>query len=81
LETYRHTVASAVLLTSGLEPLLTTRVVLLGSTAGLTGGASPAYVAAKAALHGWVLGLAGRLGPDGITVNVVAPGYTGTPTW
>ena len=65
LETYRANVVSAVLLTSGLEPLLTRpggREVLLGSTAGLTGGASPAYVAAKAALHGWVLGLAGRLG-------------------
>jgi 3-oxoacyl-[acyl-carrier protein] reductase len=33
-------------------------------------------VAAKAALNGWVLSLAAQLGPEGITANVVAPGYT-----
>ena len=79
LETYRANVVSAVLLTSEIEPMLARpggRVVLIGSRAGLTGGASPAYVAAKAALHGWALSLAGRLGPDGITVNAIAPGFT-----
>lgn len=79
LETYRANVVSAVLLTAAVEPLLARpggRVVLVGSRAGLTGGASPAYVAAKAAMHGWVLALAGSLGPQGVTVNVVAPGYT-----
>ena len=79
LETYRANVLSAVLLTSEIEPLLTRpggRIVLIGSRAGLTGGASPAYVAAKAALHGWTLSLAGRLGPDAITVNAIAPGFT-----
>jgi 3-oxoacyl-[acyl-carrier protein] reductase len=39
------------------------------------GGAGP-YSAAKAALHGWAYDLARQFGPDGITVNVVAPGYT-----
>jgi 3-oxoacyl-[acyl-carrier protein] reductase len=79
METYRANVLSAVLLTTEIEPLLRRpggRVLLIGSRAGITGGASPAYVAAKAALHGWVLALAGRLGPEGVTVNVVAPGYT-----
>jgi 3-oxoacyl-[acyl-carrier protein] reductase len=79
LVTYRANVLSAVLLTEGLVPLLTRpggRVVLVGSRVAITGGASPAYVAAKAALNGWVLSLAGRLGPDGITANLVAPGYT-----
>jgi 3-oxoacyl-[acyl-carrier protein] reductase len=33
------------------------------------------YGAAKAALHGWAYALAAKLGPDGVTVNVVAPGY------
>lgn len=79
LDAYRANVLSAVLLTTALEPLLRRpggRVVLVGSKAATTGGASPAYVAAKAALNGWVLSLAARLGPMGITANVVAPGYT-----
>jgi 3-oxoacyl-[acyl-carrier protein] reductase len=76
---WRANVLSAVLLTTGLTPLLARpggRVVLVGSRAGLTGGSTPAYVAAKAALQGWVLSLAATLGPDGITANLVAPGYT-----
>jgi 3-oxoacyl-[acyl-carrier protein] reductase len=51
-------------------------VIIVGSRAAATGGASPPYVAAKAALTGWVLSLASQLGPEGITANVVAPGYT-----
>jgi 3-oxoacyl-[acyl-carrier protein] reductase len=79
LDAYRANVLSAVLLTTALEPLLRRpggRVILVGSRAATTGGATPAYVAAKAALNGWVLSLAARLGPEGITANVVAPGYT-----
>jgi 3-oxoacyl-[acyl-carrier protein] reductase len=72
-------VLSAVLLTSALLPLVRRpggRVIIVGSRAAATGGASPAYVAAKAALSGWVLALAAQVGPEGITANVVAPGYT-----
>lgn len=79
LDAYRANVLSAVLLTTALDPLLARpggRVVLVGSRAAATGGATPAYVAAKAALQGWVLALAARLGPDGVTANLVAPGYT-----
>jgi len=79
LEAYRTNVISAVLLTSALLPVLRRpggRVIIVGSRAAATGGASPAYVAAKAALGGWVLSLAAQLGPEGITANVVAPGYT-----
>ncbi|WP_322747045.1 MULTISPECIES: SDR family oxidoreductase [unclassified Frankia] len=75
----RANLLSAVLLTHALEPLLRRpggRVVLVGSQSAATGGASAPYVAAKAALHGWVLSLAARLGPDGVTANVVSPGYT-----
>jgi 3-oxoacyl-[acyl-carrier protein] reductase len=67
---------SAVLLTTALEPKLTRpggRVILMSSVAAVRGGG--AYGAAKAALHGWAYALAGRLGRDGVTVNVVAPGY------
>lgn len=68
---------TAAVLVTALEPGLARpggRIVLVGSKAARTGGASPAYVAAKSALEGWVRHLAGRLGPDGITANVVAPG-------
>jgi 3-oxoacyl-[acyl-carrier protein] reductase len=78
---YRANLLSAVLLTTALEPLLARpggRVVLVGSRVAVTGASTPPYVAAKAALNGWVLNLALRLGPDGITANLVAPGYTET---
>jgi 3-oxoacyl-[acyl-carrier protein] reductase len=48
-------------------------VVSIGSVAALRGPAS--YGGAKAALHPWSVELAARLAPDGITVNVIAPGY------
>jgi 3-oxoacyl-[acyl-carrier protein] reductase len=76
---FRANVLSAVLLVTALEPLLTRpggRVVVVGSRAAASGASSPAYVAAKAALNGWLLALASRLGPEGVTANVVAPGYT-----
>ena len=78
-QTYRTNVLTAVLLVEALKPMLARpggRIVLISSASALQGNASPAYGAAKAALHGWVLALADTLGPDGITANVVAPGYT-----
>ena len=78
---WRANVLSAVLLTTALEPCLTRpggRIVLIGSRVAVTGASTPAYVAAKAALNGWVLSLAARLGSQGITANLVAPGYTET---
>jgi 3-oxoacyl-[acyl-carrier protein] reductase len=79
MESYRKNVITAVLLTSALLPMVRRpggRVIIVGSRVAVTGGASPPYVAAKAALSGWVLSLAGQLGPEGITANVVSPGYT-----
>jgi 3-oxoacyl-[acyl-carrier protein] reductase len=70
-------VLTAVLLTTALRPKLARpggRIVSISSIAALRGGGG-SYSAAKAALHGWTLALAGDLGGDGITVNVVAPGY------
>lgn len=40
------------------------------------GRTSPAYAAAKGALQTYAISLMRSLGPDGITANVVAPGYT-----
>ncbi|SOB79813.1 SDR family NAD(P)-dependent oxidoreductase [Streptomyces sp. 1331.2] len=73
---------TAVLLTTALQGALRRpggRLVVISSAAAQRGGAGPhsagSYAAAKAALHGWAFGLARQLGPDGITVNVLAPGY------
>jgi NAD(P)-dependent dehydrogenase (short-subunit alcohol dehydrogenase family) len=74
---FRNNVLSAALLTSAVKPLLRRpggRIVNVSSIAALRGGGD-GYSAAKAALLGWTYSLAAELGPDGITVNVVAPGY------
>ena len=79
LRTYRVNTVSAVLVTSALESLLTDgsgRVVLVGSRAAQTGAATDSYTAAKAALEGYARATAPRLARRGITINVVAPGFT-----
>jgi 3-oxoacyl-[acyl-carrier protein] reductase len=70
-------VITAVLLTNALLPLLRrpgARIILTSSIAAQRGGGGP-YSAAKAALHGYGLDLATRLSPEGITANVISPGY------
>jgi 3-oxoacyl-[acyl-carrier protein] reductase len=70
-------VLTAVLMTTALLPSLRRpggRIVLTSSIAAQRGGGGP-YSAAKAALHGYALDLATRLGEEGITANVIAPGY------
>lgn len=72
----RGNVLPSVLLTTALLPAFARpggRIVVMSSIAGLRGPGS--YGGAKAALHAWALGLAGRLAGDGVTVNVVAPGF------
>lgn len=76
-ENFEANVMTAVLLTEALRDRLARpggTVVLLSSIAAQRGGGGP-YSAAKAALHGWAYDLARELGPEGITVNVVSPGY------
>jgi 3-oxoacyl-[acyl-carrier protein] reductase len=77
LRDYRTNVLTAVLLTAALTPSLRRpggRVINISSIAALRGGGD-SYSGAKAALIGWTHSLARDLGPDGITVNAVAPGY------
>jgi 3-oxoacyl-[acyl-carrier protein] reductase len=70
-------VLTAVLVTTALLPLLRRpggKIILTSSIAAQRGGGGP-YSAAKAALHGYALDLATNLGAEGITANVIAPGY------
>jgi len=73
---FRGNVLTTVLLTTALLPHLTRpggRIIGMSSIAGLRGAGS--YGAAKAALHAWAMSLATSVAADGITVNVVAPGF------
>ncbi|MET9380696.1 SDR family oxidoreductase [Streptomyces sp. NPDC002928] len=75
---FRINTLTAALLTEALRDRLAEpggRVLFISSIAAYRGSGSGAYAGAKAALHPYAHDLARDLGPRGITVNVVAPGY------
>ncbi|MGW4020305.1 SDR family NAD(P)-dependent oxidoreductase [Streptomyces sp. NPDC005009] len=75
---YGSNVMTAVLTVEALTPLLAdgASIVLYSSIAAYRGSAGTgAYGAAKAALHSYTHHLAARLGPRGVSVNAIAPGY------
>lgn len=77
LSEFRRNVLTAALLTAALEPRLRRPggcIVNVSSSAALAGGGD-SYSAAKAAILGWTLDLAVRLGADEIRANSVVPGY------
>jgi len=51
------------------------RIVTISSIAALRGSGGGPYGPTKAALHAWNCDLANTLGEEGITANVVAPGF------
>ena len=75
-DNFRLNALTAVLFTEALLPRITRpggRIISISSIAALRG--ANGYGAAKAAIHGWMMGLAAELAPEGVTVNAIAPGY------
>jgi 3-oxoacyl-[acyl-carrier protein] reductase len=55
------------------------RILFVSSTAAFRGGVvGPHYAASKSGLHGLAYFLASRTAVDGVTVNVLAPGFIAT---
>jgi 3-oxoacyl-[acyl-carrier protein] reductase len=74
---FSRNVLTAVLLTTALEARLRrpgASIVNVSSIAALAGGGD-SYSGAKAAIIGWTIDLAIRLGPEGVRANAVVPGY------
>lgn len=62
-----------------MAPMRRGRIVVISSIMGIVARPTvPAYVTAKAGLHGLVRALAVEFGTHGITVNAVAPGFVPT---
>ncbi|MFI6738974.1 SDR family NAD(P)-dependent oxidoreductase [Nonomuraea sp. NPDC050451] len=74
---FRANVLTSVLPTEAFRDLLNPsgRIVFISSIAALRGSGGSSYGPMKAALHPYAFDLAAALGPRGITVNVVAPGF------
>ncbi|MFB9626292.1 SDR family NAD(P)-dependent oxidoreductase [Nonomuraea helvata] len=74
---FRANVLTSVLPTEAFRELLNPsgRIVFISSIAAFRGSGGTSYGPMKAALHPYASDLAAALGPRGITVNVVAPGF------
>ena len=74
-------VTGTLLAVQAAVPLMTAggSIVLVGSAAALTGHFPAAYTASKWALRGLAKVACAELGPRGIRVNIIHPGYIETP--
>ena len=54
-------------------------IICVSSVAGIRAVRRTAYAAAKAGVIGFVRSVAGDLGPKGVRINAIAPGYVWTP--
>jgi len=74
-------VTGALLAIQSVAPLMSGggSIVLVGSAAALTGHFPVAYTASKWALRGLAKAACLELGPRGVRVNIVHPGYIETP--
>jgi len=81
LEDWNRVLAGPMLGIKTLLPLMPegASIVNVGSIAGLTGHYTAAYTASKWGLRGLTRTAATELGPRGIRVNAVHPGYIHTP--
>ncbi|WP_456698380.1 SDR family NAD(P)-dependent oxidoreductase [Aeromicrobium sp. P5_D10] len=72
---FESNVMSAVLMTAALRPVMREggTIITIGSIAADKGAGS--YGAAKAAVASWNVDLAREVGSQGLTANVVSPGY------
>jgi len=77
---YLH-VQVAQMMANALQPQMTQgdRIVLLGSRTSRGAANRSQYVGTKAAMVGMARSWAAELAPQGVTVNVIAPGATETP--
>ena len=56
------------------------QIAIVGSMAGIRAlPYSPSYCAAKASIHMWANSLRGALGPYGISISLIVPGFVKTP--
>ncbi|HEX3309164.1 MAG TPA: SDR family NAD(P)-dependent oxidoreductase [Streptosporangiaceae bacterium] len=74
-------VTGALLAIQAIAPLMTVggSIILVGSAAALTGHFPVAYTASKWALRGLAKAACLELGPRGVRVNIIHPGYIETP--
>ena len=75
----RHMFFCAQAVAPGMRAAKAGAIINMGSVSWMSGqGGMPAYTAAKSAVRGLTRGLARDLGPDGIRVNEVVPGWVFT---
>jgi NAD(P)-dependent dehydrogenase (short-subunit alcohol dehydrogenase family) len=75
----RHMFFCAQAVAPGMRAAKTGSIINMGSVSWMSGqGGMPAYTAAKSAVRGLTRGLARDLGPDGIRVNELVPGWVFT---